>query len=424
MNDAILAAREDRIRQVESILNQGYPTVLVLKANIPGTNKNISEAKIIVNIFKHLTRKQFTIHVESELGSKDGPYIIFGLRDTDANAIKKQCIEIEEQHDLGRFVDIDVFQNSFQSLSRLKMNLPNRKCFICDESVYYCIKSKKHDVETLVLHIKKQVFDYICHNIKSFIIDAMITELDLEYKFGLITKTSQGSHTDMNYDMMKSTIDVIEPFFQQMFGVGYKTREITSIFKQSREVGVKAEQAMFYHTNGINCYKGLIFVLGAAVTSLGYVLQNKLGFADIFHVVKELSITILDDFLGLTNTKGYDAYEKYHILGARGEVYHGLPSVQSILYNISDVNFLSDNELRELLRKLIVLCEDTVFLHRAQSLDHYVHMKHKFETLNIINIDEVKQLNQECIEKNLSFGGAADLLVTTLFLKKVECSLL
>jgi len=35
-------------------------------------------------------------------------------------------------------------------------------------------------------------------------------------------------------------------------------------------------------------------------------------------------------------------------------------------------------------------------------------------------MNQVNGLNQLCIENNLSFGGSADLLVVTVFLKKIN----
>jgi holo-ACP synthase / triphosphoribosyl-dephospho-CoA synthase len=420
MNDEILHARENRIKHVESFQQEGYSTILVLKANIPGSNKNIKEAKILINIFKHLIKDYLTVDKESEYQSADGPYAIFGLLKEDQFTIKQWCIDVENQHVLGRFIDIDVFHNTAHSLSRSQLNQPHRKCYLCERSVYECMKTNQHELETLLEYITQNVFHYCCTQISQYIIESMEKELALEYKFGLVTKTSQGSHSDMDYSLMRSTIDVLIPYFLQMFETGYKTENLSTILQSSRHIGVQAEQDMFYHTKGVNCYKGLIFVLGATISSLGYVMQHNLIWNDIFDIIRRLSTTILDDFLVTTNTSGFYAFKNHQILGVRGEVHGGLPSVQSVISQITDVNLLSDTQIREILRQLIVLCDDTVLLHRAKTLAQYQAIKQKFKQLDVFNMNQVETLNQECIDSKLSFGGAADLLVTTIFLKKVE----
>ena len=43
-----------------------------------------------------------------------------------------------------------------------------------------------------------------------------------------------------------------------------------------------------------------------------------------------------------------------------------------------------------------------------------------FKKLNCNDLDEVNNLTEEMIEENLSFGGSADLLVCTLFVRIVQ----
>lgn len=68
---------------------------------------------------------------------------------------------------------------------------------------------------------------------------------------------------------------------------------------------------------------------------------------------------------------------------------------------------------------LIKDVEDTVLLKRAGSLEKYHHYR---KLIGDIPIDEerIQAITTECIEHNLSFGGSADLLIVSIFLKKVE----
>jgi triphosphoribosyl-dephospho-CoA synthetase len=49
----------------------------------------------------------------------------------------------------------------------------------------------------------------------------------------------------------------------------------------------------------------------------------------------------------------------------------------------------------------------------------YNEVKNRFKTLDIDNETLVQEFNSECIKNNLSFGGSADLLVLTVFIRKM-----
>lgn len=80
-------------------------------------------------------------------------------------------------------------------------------------------------------------------------------------------------------------------------------------------------------------------------------------------------------------------------------------------------NDFSNSTLRKILIKLIVLCEDTVLLKRAGNLKRYQAIKEHFANLDLEHFD-AKQLTEKCLKEHLSFGGAADLLVIAIFLKR------
>ena len=115
ISNKILIDREKKDNLIKSYLNSYQ--VISLKANIPGTNKNIKEAFVIISIFdkiilsyKPLKRMFFE--------SFDGPYIIY-LFNKDKN-LKNEMVKIESKNQLARLVDIDVYYDSTHSLNRSK----------------------------------------------------------------------------------------------------------------------------------------------------------------------------------------------------------------------------------------------------------------------------------------------------------------
>jgi triphosphoribosyl-dephospho-CoA synthetase len=69
---------------------------------------------------------------------------------------------------------------------------------------------------------------------------------------------------------------------------------------------------------------------------------------------------------------------------------------------------------------LILKSEDTVFLKRAGSMEKYNLVKEMLSKIDVTNFEQIVHFNNYAIKENLSFGGAADLLVTTLLLHKVK----
>lgn len=176
---------------------------------------------------------------------------------------------------------------------------------------------------------------------------------------------------------------------------------------------------MLLESGGVNCYKGLIFILGLILTSLGYTLKHQQSFNHIFTNIHQLTQHLFEDFNREPNSFGEKAYHEYQISGARGEAYLGLPSIHHALHMIGNKT-LSDELLRITLQQLIRTTDDTVLLKRAGSFDRYMEIKKKVALLDVTQLDQVKTFTKEAIEENLSFGGAADLLVGTIFLHMVE----
>jgi holo-ACP synthase CitX len=64
--------------------------------------------------------------------------------DCDPLAIKRSCIAIEEGSLHGRLYDIDVFSVDGKLVSRIELNVPSRRCFVCSDDASVCIRSQKH----------------------------------------------------------------------------------------------------------------------------------------------------------------------------------------------------------------------------------------------------------------------------------------
>ena len=396
----ILSAREERINIIKKDIDK-YQIVSV-HANIVGIDKNIKEAYFLVNHFSKLINDLNPINqIINE--SNDGVYKLFYFS-KDKN-LKEECIKLEENDALGRFIDLDVFYNSIKSESRGNL----RKCFICDNPAFVCARLKSHSDSEINGYIRLNVLKYMKDIITKYAASAILQELDLEPKFGLVCKHHQHCHKDMDYDLMIKAKEAIENEFYRFFELAYLNDDLDYIKKEMREIGASIEKKMLLATNHVNAYKGLIFNLGILVCALGLKLKSNTDLS-IFEYVEILTKGISKELKEGSDTFGKMAYQKYKILGARGEAESGFIHLQDCM-SVYSVN----TDLKDVLIYLIINIEDTTLLKRCGSIDKYNFIKNEFKENKDLNY-----LNDLCLKENLSFGGAADLLIVGCFLEEIN----
>ena len=112
-----------------------------------GTTKKIVE-----------TLRDHLIYVEKEENITG--YVGFFVVDLESFIVKKKMVKIEDDNDLGRLFDIDVISCDGKKVSRHDLNLPGRKCLLCDNDAFYCSRSRNHPVDELVRKIKEILNEY------------------------------------------------------------------------------------------------------------------------------------------------------------------------------------------------------------------------------------------------------------------------
>lgn len=396
----ILKAREERIKIIKKDIDKYQ--IISVHANIKGNDKNTKEAYLLVN---HFSRLIMDFNPSNYLikESDDGIYYLFYF-DNNKN-LKEECIEIEENDKLGRFIDLDVFYYNDKSESRNTL----RKCFICNQPAFVCARLNSHTDNEINGYIKINVLKYMNDLITKFAGEAILKELNLEPKFGLVCKNYKSSHKDMNYDIMMKAKNAIEGEFYSFFELAYLNDDIQFIKKEMRNIGKDIEKKMLIATNNVNAYKGLIFNLGLIICSLALKLKSNTALS-IFEYVKILACGIIEELKEGRDTFGKRAYQEYGILGARGEAENGFKNLRDCmnLYNL-------DADLISALVYLIINIEDTTLLKRCKNIEKYNYIKKEFKENK-----DYDYLNDLCLKENLSFGGAADLLILGCFLKEMN----
>jgi len=401
-SEKILKAREKRHKDIGRMLHQ-YDTVISMRVNFPGQDKNHPLAHLILNGVS-LSELNIDIKKKTYHQSIDGPYYLL-VTDENPGPVKEKTIVFEDQHPLGRLMDVDVYHKQAQLSRQTK-----RQCFICDKAAHVCVRNKTHTLEELLEYIRSITFEYFDSMLYHWMDDAILQELNLDPKFGLVTPKTSGSHHDMNYDLMIRAKDAFLPWMIKAFHEGVQVEEINPSSMQALiDLGKHAEQAMYTATGGVNAYKGLIFHLGLLSFVYGFNFSRDHDKAFI-SLIQDISSSIFDAQSSSEMTFGQRVNQRYHIKGARGEALNGYPHPRKML-ETHKIEYLLD-----ILIDLIVEVEDTNLLKRAKSLENYQAVKDEFRLVDKMNMQKLQELSKKCIEEGLSFGGSADLLVVTIFM--------
>lgn len=403
MINSILKAREDRANYVRERAKSS--PVITVKANIPGDNKNTPYAKLLV---LYVAKEMQSLGAENlqVLNGSDGIVAIGEVKD--GVSFKRLAVDFEENNKLGRFTDIDVFlQSAKNSLSRGSL----RKCYLCEKPAAVCARENNHSIKKLVKYFNDSVIKVISSELKSIVKSSMTDELNLTQKFGLVSKTENGSHKDLNYATMKKAIKPVCICAVECFKLGLNASSLSGLFSKLQPLGVKAEREMFKVTFGANAYKGFIFISGILMAAVGYIINNGLSIDKVFSVSKE----ILKEFniTAPQNTFGFTASEN-GFGGIRKEAKSGF----SIIGKAEKL--LNEGGLLYALSRIVGLIDDSVLLKRAKDTEKYEYYKKQISSVNVSDKNAVKKLNEECVKDNISIGGSADILIATIMLKKIK----
>lgn len=164
IND-ILEAREKRAELIEFLAKSYKKPLLAIRVNYPGINKDNETSHHIVKIAEKDMAGVLKGSIISriKLINADGPASIL-IFNSDFTEIKKQCIDYEDNSILGRCLDIDVYDEKGESISRRELGLPMRKCFICGEAAHVCVRNRKHKEHEIIEFINDKLSEYLEKN--------------------------------------------------------------------------------------------------------------------------------------------------------------------------------------------------------------------------------------------------------------------
>jgi holo-ACP synthase CitX len=164
--DKFLKHRDERVYLQKSLANKYKRPIVCLRINYPGDMKNnYYSRKINEILIKEIHRKlENEILYQTSFNSLEGPISVFVVN-KNCNEIKELCLDIEDSHFLGRLADIDVYDENYNSLSRIDFGNEPRKCYICHDNAFNCSRSKRHSLNEIESYIENKVIEYIKLNL-------------------------------------------------------------------------------------------------------------------------------------------------------------------------------------------------------------------------------------------------------------------
>lgn len=425
----MLSRREARVLEQKEALKTGCPSIISFCLNIPGPVKNfpLAEKAFSEGCAALLAEFGSSLSLFKKNNSETGCEAVF-LCTRSARETKAVTVAIEEEHPLGRLFDMDVLSGEGH-VSRSELQLSTRKCLLCGRDASVCGRSRAHGVEELQQKVADMLETYFSVQAAGEMAEkayrAMLQEVNVTPKPGLVDLHDNGAHTDMDPETFFRSAAALRLRISELYLIGRKNADETpeTVFALLRETGLQAEKDMFAATGGVNTHKGLLFSIALLAGAAGR-LQAGSGKPLAIEEWKEEASRLGRCALADLDTDMAACYRHCGAVGARGEAANGFPSVINIALPVFTETFSSGASFNfaavRTLIALIASVEDSNLLRRGGKEKAFFRRK-QAETLLPRLTEEnyretVSRLNEEYIADNISPGGCADLLALALFL--------
>lgn len=433
----MLDARERRAEKQRELLEDSGQTLVCFTMNIAGPVKNSPLIGRGYALGRRLLRQQLAAagmevtHFE-EIREKTGNEAFF-LVDSSPLAVKKITSEIEDSAPIGRLFDMDVLDKTGRKIDRQELGKEGRRCLICGGMATACARSRAHGVaqlqEKTTQILEAALLQEDCQCAARLAVQALLFEVAVTPKPGLVDRENSGSHRDMDMFTFLSSGAGLFPYFAQCVKIGRQGGTPEETFRALRAPGLLAEGQMLASTGGVNTHKGAIFSMGILCGALGRLERQAWG--DSNRVLAQCAAMTRGltarDFAGLTpetaRTAGQKLYLRYGVTGVRGQAEAGFPAVGKIGLPKLEAALSQGKSINEAgCAALLAMLADTVdtnMIHRGgyeQAKAASEQAKRLLEREPFPGAEALEEMNRDFVEKNLSPGGTADLLAMTLML--------
>lgn len=285
---------------------------------------------------------------------------------------------------------------------------------------------------------------------------ALQAELDTTPKPGLVDKDNNGAHRDMDHALMQLSINTLHPYFVRLAFLGFA--DTLPSHTVIRDAGIEAEKAMLEATNGVNTHKGALFSMGLAVVAAAYEEKKAAAnkeergkereeeyLSSLQLTIKALAASFPDTSgthgskakqlsNGTTTIKGAldNAREGYEKLFAewlpfynerrKSHDAHALhKTLLRIMCDLDDTNVIyrtnvvTAEEVKQEARALLASFEEAYAAEDKEKCASAIEEKCASAELLAL-----KDMDRRYTERNISPGGAADMLSLTVFIGSIQ----
>nr|WP_321985888.1 triphosphoribosyl-dephospho-CoA synthase MdcB [uncultured Lichenicoccus sp.] len=255
--------------------------------------------------------------------------------------------------------------------------------------------------------------------------DALLAEVSVWPKPGLVSDHDDGSHADMDAPMLRASARTLSPYFAELAASGRKDCDMPSL----RAIGLRAEAAMLRTTGGINTHRGAIFGIGLVCAAAGLRAVMPGASARLGALVRERWGR---DIVAVTPPASHGAVvlRRYGAGGARLEAACGFPHVYQVALpalRAARAKGADERSARvQACFALIAGLEDTNLLHRGgrDGLAFAQGSARRFLAHGGVAQPDWQLraiwTHEAFVARGLSPGGSADLLAIAIMLDRLD----
>lgn len=269
------------------------------------------------------------------------------------------------------------------------------------------------DMSTIRQLVPPTTLPYIIAHLAT---QALQAELDTTPKPGLVDKDNNGAHRDMDYALMQRSINTLHPYFVKLAQLG--CADALPTHTSIRDIGIEAEKAMLSATNGVNTHKGALFSMGLAVVAAAHEKNTD----SLQTTIKALAASFPDTngthgskakllSKGTTTIKGAldNAREGYEMLFAEWLPFYIERRKERDAYT-----------LHKTLLRIMCDLDDTNVIYRTDLATAEEVKQEARALLDSFSKAALKDMDRHYTTRNISPGGAADMLSLTIFIGSIQ----
>lgn len=288
------------------------------------------------------------------------------------------------------------------------------------------------DMSTIRQLVPPTTLPYIIAHLAT---QALQAELDTTPKPGLVDKDNNGAHRDMDYALMQRSINTLHPYFVKLAQLG--CADALPTHTSIRDIGIEAEKAMLSATNGVNTHKGALFSMGLAVVAAAHeerkiaaneeqILKERNGGEDILVSLQTTIKALAASFPDTSGTHGSKAKllskGTTAIKGALDNAREGYEMLfaEWLPFYIERRKEHDAYTLHKTLLRIMCDLDDTNVIYRTNLATAEEVKQEARALLDSFSKAALKDMDRRYTARNISPGGAADMLSLTIFIGSIQ----